>query len=158
MRSWGVQGLRWWAELNMHFDWFFLMIYWGTDVQMMSPLTAFLIFLYHIQPTAIDHRRDQNVVRIIASMTHGSVLCATFFSFNLAHFYVICDIYYRTVALQNRIQFLKWIPTFYFLERNLLEWNKFGSNDYWKYMEIIYVCCGEEMRYKRSSQLWTLLN
>ena len=115
-------------------------------------------FFYHIQPTAIDHRRDQNVVRIIASMTHGSVLCATFFPFNLAHFYVICDIYYRTVALQNRIQFLKWIPTFYFLEGNLLEWNKFGSNDYWKYMKIIYVRCGEEMRYKRSSHLWTLLN
>ena len=89
------------AELNMHFDWFFLMIYWGKDVRMMSPLTAFLIFFYHIQPTAIDHRRDQNVVRIIASMTHSSVLCATFFSFNLAHFY------FRTVALQNRIQFLK---------------------------------------------------
>ena len=65
----------------MHSGWFSLMIYWRTDVQMMSLLKLFLI-LYYIEQidsklpcicSVIDHRGCQNVVR--TSVTHSAAPC-----------------------------------------------------------------------------------
>ena len=85
----------------MHSDWFSLMTYWRTDIQMTSSFKLFLI-LYYIKQidsklphvcSVIDHRGCQNVVK--TSVTHLAVPHVPLFLF-LPHFDVICDL------LQNR--------------------------------------------------------
>ena len=81
-------------------DWFSLMIYWRTDVQMTSSLKLFLVYFNSL---LYKTNRFQVAVRLFSnrsqrtskcgkniSDTLGCALCATFLF--LPHFDVICDL------------------------------------------------------------------
>ena len=57
----------------------------------------------------------------------------------------------KNMKLGSEKFYVSWLPITVFATTWI-------ENNVWKYMNIIFMHCGEEMRYKRSSQLWTQLN
>ena len=81
----------------MHSDWFSLMIYWGTDIQVTSSVKLFFnSLLYKANRFQVAMRlfsnRSQRTSKCGKNIsdTLGCALCATFLF--LPHFDVICDL------------------------------------------------------------------
>ena len=101
----------------MHFDWFFLMIYWRTDAYMTSPLTTFASLLYKTNRFHVAVRLFSNRSQMTSkcgkniSDTLGCSSCATFLF--LPHFDVIDDLLLnRRTAIWNLSTLLSFSSRF----------------------------------------------
>ena len=102
-----ISSVIFYMHACMHSDWFSLMIYWRTDVQMMSSLKIFLnSLLYKTNRFQVSmhlfSNRSQRMSKCGKNIsdTLGCASCATFLF--LLHFDIICDLFLnRRMATWN---------------------------------------------------------